>query len=293
MARRKNESIFSLLSIKSPIGKQIWLCVLVVCGFTASCCLLWNHLESEIVENESFMLQPDKIVVSTKPDWINNDIRKDLIRTEKIQIPVDIRDQLLAENLSKAFKAHAWVKDVVRVSKQYPAKVTIELEYRKPVAMVEVFENDKYGLLPVDETGVLLPPDDFSKSQASKYPRINVGLLPTTADLGEHWGDNRVEQAAMIASILLDVWEKLDLHRIVAVEQEGITYFEIHTRNKQRIIWGSAPGNEQPHESIATQKLGFLQNRNTIAKQVSTQSQTILDLRNPARLSQSSETAPK
>ncbi|MGY8769097.1 MAG: cell division protein FtsQ/DivIB [Pirellulales bacterium] len=290
MARRKKESKFSMLSIKSPVGKQIWLCVLVVCGFTAGCCLLWNHLESEIVENDTFMLKPDKIVVSAQPDWINNDISKDLIQSEKLQMPIDIRDQLLAENLSKAFKGHAWVKDVVRVSKQYPAKVTIELDYRKPVAMVEVLENGKYGLLPVDETGVLLPPDDFSKSQALSYPRILIGRLPTSSDLGEHWGDSRVEEAASIAAILFDVWEKLQLHRIVAVEQDGTTYFEIHTRTKQRIIWGSAPGSEHPQESIATQKLGFLQSRFKLA---STESQTTLDLRNPARLSQATEIAPK
>ena len=70
---------------------------------------------------------------------------------------MSILDDELVQKIQTAFSLHPWVANVTHVTKRHPAHVDVELEYRKPVAMVEVHENGSDGLYPVDTDGVLLP----------------------------------------------------------------------------------------------------------------------------------------
>src|SRR5690606_35287460 len=108
--------------------------------------------------------------------------------------------------------------------------------------------------------GVLLPPEDFSSNQVKKYLRLAVGPAQPQGPVGTPWGDARIEAGAQIAASLGDLWQKLQLYRIVSVSEPGTTSpaFVIVTRDGAKVIWGHAPGQEASGEASASEKVAFL-----------------------------------
>ena len=99
-----------------------------------------------------------------------------------------VLDDNLPERVAHAFSLHPWVAKVGLVRRLSPARLEVELVYRRPVCMVEVRE----GPLPVDGQGVLLPSDDFSPVEKEHYPRLTgIDTMPM-GPVGQRWGDGRV-----------------------------------------------------------------------------------------------------
>ncbi|HEX6987406.1 MAG TPA: hypothetical protein VF170_18655, partial [Planctomycetaceae bacterium] len=171
-----------------------------------------------------------------------------------------VLDPALLPRLAEAFAKEPWVKRVVRLRKGLPAHVEVELEYRRPVAMIDV----KQGVYPVDEEGVLLPPEDFSPAEGRRYPLVTgVRSLPAGPP-GTPWGDATVLGAAKIAAAVGPSWDELDLAAIhvppvatATPDLDDLT-FELHARGGSKVIWGRPPGTGHPGELTADQKLGRL-----------------------------------
>ena len=83
------------------------------------------------------------------------------------------------------------------VEKRTPAHVSVELEYRRPVAAVEVVQGGKPGLVFIDVSSALLPSDDFAALQAQDYLRIAGGRETTASVYGSPWGSPRIAGAAL------------------------------------------------------------------------------------------------
>ena len=165
----------------------------------------------------------------------------------------------MTERVARAFARHPWIAKVVQVRKKYPASVTVDLVYRRPVCMVEV----PGGLVPVDVEGVLLPPQDFSPVEATHYPRLaGIGQKPTVRP-GERWADAKVLGGAEIAAAVLADWEPLGLQRIEPAAADpgrpsAEPLFVLVTRGGSRIVWGYAPAANVPGELSAGEKLARL-----------------------------------
>jgi cell division septal protein FtsQ len=152
------------------------------------------------------------------------------------------------------------VAKVVAVRKFHPARLKVDLEYRRPVLMVEV----PGGLLPVDVQGAWLPSGDFSPIEAAGYPRlVGINSVPV-GPVGTRWGDARVLGAAEIAAAIgSSNWTSLKLQRIMASTPwitnagEEFTY-EITTRGGTRVLWGRSPGASSPGEVPAADKVARL-----------------------------------
>jgi hypothetical protein len=152
---------------------------------------------------------------------------------------------------------------VTRVSKHYPARVVVEMIYRKPVAMVEVSIDGGLGLFPVDIEGVLLPPTDFiaedggATENARDYLRISVPDAAPTGPVGTVWGDPRVEGAVRIAAVFEGRWQALGLYRIETAPPDSVAVtdleptYELRTKDGFRVIWGKAPGVDSASEAKA------------------------------------------
>ena len=120
-------------------------------------------------------------------------------------------DDDLTERVTAAFLRQPWVAKVRNVAKQYPAKVKVDLTYRRPVCMVKLGDQ----LFPIDAEAVFLPPEDFSPVEKAKYPRLEGVDRGPMGGVGRRWGDSRVAGGAEIAAALLPIWEKLNLQSIV------------------------------------------------------------------------------
>jgi len=221
----------------------------------------WVRLRTFIVSDPRFLVTAENIEVHPEPpSWVHGDVKSEVLRGSEL-VGISILDPQATEKIGNAFSVHTWVESVQQVRKQSDPRVIVELEYRAPVAMVEVYFNEVRGLLPVDRRGVLLPPDDFSPSQASSYLRISAAETQPTGMVGSPWGDVRVEGAAEIAAAWGKKWTKLKLYRIHALETaagqrtaDQILY-EITTKKGAHIIWGRGPGHELSGEATASEKI--------------------------------------
>jgi hypothetical protein len=146
------------------------------------------------------------------------------------------------------------------VQKYHPARVKVDLVYRRPVCVVEIGDHRH----PVDSEGVLLPSEDLSTTEAARYPRLvridrELGML-----VGRRWNDPRVAGAAEIADAFGLAWEKLGLELIVPLYAAGADRvrdcsYELVTRGGTKILWGRAPNSAFPGESSPAEKVGRLQ----------------------------------
>lgn len=238
----------------SPSG-GIWRRFLFVLAFVAlasgACLLAWSKFGSKIRRDAEYLIRADSIEITTPtPPWIRTDIRAEVVRDGGLE-GMSTLDRQLTVKVAQAFASHSWVQAVKHVSKHPQGRVIVDLEYRRPVAMVEVVENGEAGLLPVDGSGVLLSPADFTADDVSDYIRISVPNSRPVGTLGEPWGDTRVHQAACLAAVLQKQWKELALSRI-AINSEGVpggssnppSSFELRTRKGTRVLWGAAPDPE-------------------------------------------------
>jgi hypothetical protein len=160
-------------------ARQAIFVVLILGGAAAGVFLAWQHFSGKVSERPEYHLQAEDIEITPRPDWVRSDVKAEVVRDSGLT-KLSLFEQQVTVQIAQAFATHSWVAEVRRVSKHYPAKVTVDLVYRKPVAMVVVVMQGKNGpesgLLPVDVHGVLLPPADFSKTEANEeFLRLSVG----------------------------------------------------------------------------------------------------------------------
>ncbi len=121
------------------------------------------------MSSPDYFLGPQQIEITPPPPWIvRSDLTAEVYRDLGRQGPLRIMDENLTERVAVAFSGHPWVAKVRQVRKYFPAKVKVDLIYRRPVCMVEI----PGGLMPVDVQATLLPKDDFSPVEAARYPRL-------------------------------------------------------------------------------------------------------------------------
>jgi hypothetical protein len=242
-----------------PQNRGLVLCALVVIVSGAGVLYAWQRWGQPAMRSAEYVVTPERINVNALPAWIRSDVKAEVIRSAGIT-QLDLRENKLLEKVSHAFALHPWVAKVVRIEKRFPARVEVELLYRRPAAVVEIVPQGKNELLFVDDQSVLLPSTDFSPSQAKDYLRIAAGNETTASVYGMPWGSRRIAGAARLAALWGDRWKPLGLYRIVTVESAaGQVIYELRTPRDVRIIWGSAAISESAREPSAEQKIAALE----------------------------------
>ncbi len=247
-------------------GRSLLLGVLAAALLATAVTMMWREVGEQVLSSDDYIVSAEDLDITALPPWIHTDIAAQAF--ECLQTSggrLSIMDDDAVERVAKAFSLHPWVKRVLRVSKHHPARIRVELEYRRPACMVMVKAADgSDGLCPVDTQGVYLPTADFSSPEARRYPWL-TGFHTTApaGGAGHHWGDERVVGAAEIAAAFLEDWTKLGLERIEPVVPErsayqGVYDYLLFTRGGTKIIWGRPPGSELPSEAAAADKIARL-----------------------------------
>ncbi len=245
----------------TALSSVVWRIILAMAmtGMTIGVALgIWQNVRSHVQAQPEYLVSPSEIEITAAPPWIRADIKAEVIRDAGLSSPLSILDEKLAESLSRRFALHPWIQRVTAVKSSYPAKIKVELIYRKPVAMVEVHG----GLLPVDVDAVLLPTEDFTPERAQAYPRIVGVESAPLGPLGTRWGDPIVEGAAKVAMLLSEIWGPLKLHYIQPAEFPNGSKqpaLELVSRDGTVISWGSSPGQEIGAEAKVPEKLAILE----------------------------------
>ncbi len=241
-------------------GRTLVLGLVIVTGFGGAWYWGWQRVHGDVLTSTAYTLSPDDIVVTNRPDWMGFDIREKVFRDASLQQKLSIMDRDLNERIAAAFSLHPWVAKVNRVSKRYPGGVDVDLEYRRPVCVVETCS----GLIPVDVEGNALPAQDIPESQKLRYPRLVCPDLSTPQGLfGDQWGDPRVLGAARIADAMGDRWKSYRLRLIEPIppgegDRAGDTLYRMRTQSHSIVIWRRAPGMEISAEPTAADKIAYL-----------------------------------
>jgi len=220
----------------------------------------WKHLIPDLTGRSEYKVRAEQIAITQPPQWVPANLVEQVLEHADLTGDLSLLDDGLTKRLAEAFALHPWVEEVVTVKKSFPAAVSVQLNYRRPVAMVQV----KQGMYPVDPSGVLLPPEDFSVSETKLYPLItNVHSTPQ-GPAGTSWGDAAVIGAANLADVLSPHWKKLALAAIEcpreasATQLRGDEVYVLLANGGSRILWGRVPGSDQPGELSTEQKIGRL-----------------------------------
>lgn len=191
-----------------------------------------------------YRFEVSQIAINEPPHWVPHNLVEQVVLRAKLPPSVSLLDESLTERIALAFAGHPWVAEVVQVRKSsFPARVDVRLKYREPVALVE----KRTGFYPVNEEGILLPPEDFSLAETAGYLKITGVRSSPFSEPGKPWNDPLVESAARLASVLKHDWKSLDLKAIeVPPRSESeidleTAIFSLISRGGSKIVWGKAP----------------------------------------------------
>jgi len=220
---------------------------------------VWTRVAPSIIYRDTYLLDPDRVTISTPPEWLSADVRTEVIRNAGLSHRLSILDDAFMNVVQDAFTLHPWVLSVDRITKKYPPGAHVEVTYRQPVAVVELASPQGVLFVPVDSQAVHLPIDDVPDLRKRYLPRIGgiVGRPP----VGQQWDDPRVRGAAELAHGLSDDWEAMHLVDILPSARPEIRdehrffVYDLITRGGTRVVWGPAPSAAPPGEHAFDVKL--------------------------------------
>lgn len=216
---------------------------------------IWQNVRETVVSRADYQIGLADIELTPLPAWIRSDLKAEALRNASLDPPLPLLDEQLPARLERAFAMHPWIEKVQAVRIGYPAKVQIDVAYRRPVVMVEVAS----GLMPLDATGILLPTVDFTPLDTRKYPRLAGIDGAPLAPAGAVWNDPIVLGGAVLANELRELWKAGDLYCLRWVRDPAGTHdwerhFVLETRPGTRIVWGDPPGRTQSDEPTLAEK---------------------------------------
>jgi hypothetical protein len=248
---------------------------LVVFGY-----LGWYHYGAKRLDQALYSLRIDQIRVTNQPDWILSSVLDEVYSSNRLD-RVNLLDPAASATIASAFETHPWVEKTARVHKAQSQGVTVDVVYRKPLAMIQVFyypitesgiksNERKEGYYPIDYKGVVLPVGDFKKNQALVWDYLMIEIenieLPS-AQPGMPLNDLRVMEALKLAGFLEKKCEPkgLGLQWIRVRRDQSLTsaspwILELWTIDDRMIVWGRAPGAEATGENHPDRKLDILKN---------------------------------
>ncbi|WP_157605948.1 cell division protein FtsQ/DivIB [Schlesneria paludicola] len=231
----------------------------------AGVCALWPYAAQRLpslAKRAEYQTTFSAIQISPTPTGpVPANLVEQVERQFDVSRELSILDERLAADVAEAFRQHPWVARVVSVRKSFPAAIRVELEYRRPVAMVQV----PGGRIPIDLSGVVLPTADFSANDLASFPLIqNIAPSPSLRP-GSVWKDPALQSAAKLANLLRDKWQPLKLEAIFVPREDPSSdpkdvSLVLIGQGSSRILWGRAPGSDHPGELEPVQKIRRLEN---------------------------------
>ncbi|KAA1262330.1 hypothetical protein LF1_48940 [Rubripirellula obstinata] len=246
--------------IKAPAALSIlWPAILILGGYLA-----WHRWGAQHVAAGLGGVRAEAIQVTEPPMYVRSDVINS-VYNDTAMSGLSLMDRSATSKIAAAFSMHPWVRDVLSVRKLPGGVVDVRLDYRLPVAMTRVYKpqyasSEKY-YLPIDGEGVLLPSEEFARSETRDFIHIEIPGVDSNNRPGTKFGDRRVEAAAALAEILKPFREQAEIRSIQVVGDSrfnDVPQLEIETTDGRRFAWGNPPGLEAPGEATAEMKVQTL-----------------------------------
>jgi hypothetical protein len=231
---------------------------LLLVAFLSAWAAGWIVVRDSVAAQDDYSLRADQIELTPPPPWIHSNVTAEVLRAASLDRPLSLLEEDLTRRIYEALPLHPWIARVERVSKRYPARMTVDVVYRRPVCMVEV----PGGVHPVDDESVVLPTADFSPTDATRFPLLR-GIDSPPSQPGTPWGDERVLEGSRLAAALSDVWMELRLASLAPLPRpeellDEPYRYELFTRSGLRIIWGLPPTGSAADKMLVESKIARL-----------------------------------
>ncbi len=260
----KPTSLWSRAMVHAPATLALlWPTLLMLGGYVG-----WHRWGRDEIGRRYYGLDPQSIQISDPPPHIRSDIVQGVYRDAGMDT-ISLMQPSAAAMIASAFATNPWIRQVNSVRKLPGGRVDVRLDYRVPVAVVDVISWDPavegLAMVPIDAFGTFLPTDEFWRPDNKDYLNdhlhiIAPGAHPTGAP-GTAFGDERVEAAAILAAMLHPHRRMLRLQWIDVAgdpRREQPIRLEIADVVGGRWHWGSVPGRELAGERSANEKLQLL-----------------------------------
>ena len=266
-----------------------FLVAMCIVGALAFTWRTWGHL---VAGSSRYQVTEDSLEIPDTPIWISptTNVKKEVFG-EGLLHETSALDPHAATKIAQAFELNPWVKKVERVTKSAPNRVQVELEYRRPIAVVWVQVSDEGGgWEPIDSEGVVLPEDLFHEDPDRIEDYLGVVAQPSPSvptNVGITWPDDRIQQGAAVAALLENLWQDWGIDNVYATRSptDGTPLYSLRTGRETKIVWGRGPGHEAGAELKAMQKLAligeYLKQNGTVDKWPSGK---VLDVQHPGAL---------
>ncbi len=232
-------------------------------AFLAAWAAAWITVRDRVASQNDYYLTADQIDLTPPPPWIHSNVKAEVLRDASLDRPLSLLEDDLARRIYEALPLHPWIARVERVSKRYPARMIVDVVYRRPVCMVEVYDAGVCrGVHPVDVESVVLPTADFSPIDAARFPLLR-GIDTQPSQPGAPWGDDRVLEGSRLAAALSDAWMELQLASLAPLPRPDELVdepyrYELLTRSGVRVLWGLPPTASAADKTLLEAKIARL-----------------------------------
>ena len=194
------------------------------------------------------------------PPWCADDLARIRLPEESYSI----FDPRLTHDAAEAYRASPWVLDVRRIEKRLPDQLVVELDLRRPVAVVQTPD----GTRTVDAQAVVLPLNlCLWEQDQPPLPRI-AGVASEPPEPGSHWADARLDAALAVRAAvaddpaLLDRLHTIDVRNVAGERSRHESEIVLFTHDSVRVAWGRAPNAKNSATEIPVpEKLATLRRR--------------------------------
>ncbi|TWT75475.1 hypothetical protein Pla123a_29840 [Posidoniimonas polymericola] len=247
MAEPNSGNLISAIVTSVAARRRVLLggAVLVGLGWVGS--TAWRVSQGPLRNSPHYQISVESVQISPPPPWVRVDIRSTAIDRAAMQGPLSVIDpeQSIAR-IAQAFRGEPWVRKVNRVELQAPNGARVDLQWRQPLAVVELATDAGLVLTPLDAESVRLPSAGLHDGELRRLPRITH--IQDAPPEGEAWANPQVNGAVALISSLGPAWTRLSLADVVPSRMPEIRgdqqfyQYELLTIGGTRIYWGAAPG---------------------------------------------------
>ncbi len=246
--------------ISAPAALSIlWPVLLIIGGYVT-----WHRWGAEHVAKNFYGIDPSLLRVTEPPPHVRSDLIDTIYKDTQLDHLSTLDPQATAK-IAAAFSTHPWVREVFSVRKLAGGIIDVQIDYRRPVAMVHVISKHRDvkddAFFAVDGSGYLLPTYDFTSDETLEYIHIRIPGVYPTGHVGGPFGDHRVTAAAKLAELLHPHRNELKLVSIDVkgdLRENSVPQLGLTTRSGAHPFWGSPPGMERPEEPDAAIKIRTL-----------------------------------
>lgn len=186
-----------------------------------------------------------------RPDWISKSDFDDIAQQGLVAVNHSVFEPDLSRTLMRCYKNSPWVEDVKFVYPRYPAQLSVEIEWRKPVARLD------RSTMFVDHDGVVLNPNPGFDAGVT----LISGVPCTRVAIGMKLAEKEVHDALGLLAVVSDVVGKLKCPLNVAiVQKEPANTWKVVTDRGPAIEWGYFT-DEPPMDEPQTQEKAQLLRR--------------------------------